>query len=65
MTRIIVEPASNGNDLSERFAKAISLLNEKAIKLHARGPRFQALVRSPIFHENPVSRHRQDMDQSR
>jgi hypothetical protein len=35
MARIIVEPASTGNDLSQRFVKALNLLNEKGIKLHA------------------------------
>jgi hypothetical protein len=31
MVRIIVEPASTGNDLSQRFVKAVSLLNEKGV----------------------------------
>lgn len=35
MTRIIVTPASSGNDLSERFVIAINLLNEKGIKLYS------------------------------
>jgi hypothetical protein len=35
MARIIVEPASTGNDLSQRFVKALNLLNEKGIKLHS------------------------------
>ena len=35
MIRIIVEPASTGNDLSQRFVKAVSLLNEKGIKLYS------------------------------
>jgi hypothetical protein len=35
MTRIIVAPASSGNDLSQRFAKAVTLLNEKGIKLYS------------------------------
>jgi len=33
MARIIVQPASNGNDLSERFVKALSLLDASGIKL--------------------------------
>jgi hypothetical protein len=34
MARIIVEPASSsGNDLSARFVEALSLLNQKGIKL--------------------------------
>jgi hypothetical protein len=35
MVRIIVEPTSTGNDLSQRFVKAVSLLNEKGIKLYS------------------------------
>jgi hypothetical protein len=35
MTRIIVTPASSGNDLSQRFVKAINLLNENGIKLYS------------------------------
>ena len=35
MARIIVEPASTGNDLSQRFVRALNLLNEKGIKLHS------------------------------
>ena len=35
MTRIIVTPASSGNDLSQRFVKAVNLLNENGIKLYS------------------------------
>jgi hypothetical protein len=35
MARIIVEPASRGNDLSTRFVEALNLLNEKGIKLQS------------------------------
>jgi len=35
MARIIVEPASTGNDLPQRFVNALNLLNEKGIKLHS------------------------------
>ena len=35
MVRIIVEPAPTGNDLSQRFVKAVTLLNEKGIKLYS------------------------------
>ena len=35
MTRIILRPASSGNDLSQRFVKAVNLLNEKGIKLYS------------------------------
>ena len=35
MTRIIVEPASGGDDLSDRFVKALSLLKQKGVKLHS------------------------------
>ena len=35
MARIIVEPASTGNDLPQRFIKALNLLNEKGIKRHS------------------------------
>jgi hypothetical protein len=35
MARIIVEPASTGNDLHQRFVKALNLLNEKGIKVHS------------------------------
>lgn len=35
MGRIIVEPASSGNDLSDRFVKALNLLNEHGVKLRA------------------------------
>ena len=35
MARIIVEPASTGNDLPQGFVKALNLLNEKDIKLHS------------------------------
>ena len=35
MPRIIVEPGSSGNDLSQRFVRALSLLNEKGIKVHS------------------------------
>jgi len=35
MARIIVEPESSGNDLSARFVEALSLLNQKGIKLHS------------------------------
>lgn len=33
MVRIIVEPASRGNDLSARFVEALILLNQKGTKL--------------------------------
>jgi hypothetical protein len=35
MARIIVQPASSGNDLSARFVEALSLLNQKGIKLQS------------------------------
>ena len=35
MARIIVEPASTGNDLSQRFVRALNLLSQKGIKLHS------------------------------
>jgi hypothetical protein len=35
MVRIIVEPAASGNDLSQSFVRAVSLLNEKGIKLYS------------------------------
>jgi hypothetical protein len=35
MVRIIVEPAASGIDLSQRFVKAVTLLNEKGIKLQS------------------------------
>ena len=35
MARIIVELASTGSDLSQRFVKALNLLNEKGIKLQS------------------------------
>jgi hypothetical protein len=33
MVRIIVEPAAGGSDLSASFLKALTLLNEKGIKM--------------------------------
>ena len=35
MARIIVEPASTGNGLLERFVKALNLLKAKGIELHS------------------------------
>jgi hypothetical protein len=35
MVRIIVEPSSDSYDLSDRFVKALNLLNENGVKLRA------------------------------
>lgn len=47
MARIMVEPVSSGNDLSDRFVKALSLLKEKGIKLQSGTklvPRYAVIV---------------------
>jgi hypothetical protein len=35
MARIIVQPASSGNDLSDRFVRALSLLKQKGVRLQS------------------------------
>ena len=35
MARIIVQPASSGNDLSDRFVNALSLLKQKGVQLQS------------------------------